>query len=482
MIALIAIAGVFAPEHLAAAAGILTQSVFASIDWFFLATATVILGLALWLAFSRYGRLVLGKPGDEPDFSTGSWLAMLFAAGMGSGILFWGVAEPLLHFVSSPDSASRSPAAARQALVLTGLHWGLHAWALYALAALVLAYFVFRRGLPYLPGAPIRDVFPYRWAAPVAVLADLVAVLAIVFGVAGSIAMGTMQLQSGLHAVFGVSVNSKVVSAGIVLALFITYMASAATKLEQGIKWLSNINIVLAIALAALVLFAGPTSYMLKSFWTSLGDYLSQLPSLSIRLYPHQSDQSWLHSWTLTYLIWWIAWVPFVGIFVARISRGRTIRQFILGVLCVPTLFSMLWFAIFGGAGLYQELRGSSGVADLVQEDLTLALFALLERYPFGGVLSVVSLVLVFIFLVTSVDSATFVLGMLTSGGDLDPPRSRKIAWGVTLGLMGGALILAGSVDAVRALAIVGAIPFSFILVLQLVALVKALAHDARKL
>jgi glycine betaine transporter len=199
-------------------------------------------------------------------------------------------------------------------------------------------------------------------------------------------------------------------------------------------------------------------------------------------LRPHQADQAWLHSWTLTYLIWWIAWVPFVGIFIARISRGRTIREFVFGVLCIPTLFSLLWFSVFGGAGLYEELHGNGGIGPLVQEDLTMALFALFERYPISRVLGLLSILLVYIFLVTSVDSATFVLGMLTSGGDTDPPRNRKIAWGVTLGLMGAALVLSGSVGAVRALAIVGAIPFSFVLVLQIVAFLKALAYDARSL
>ena len=404
----------------------------------------------MYLALSRYGRIRLGPQGEKPEFSTASWLAMLFAAGMGVGILFWGVAEPMLHYLGAPGSPPETPAAARRALVLTAFHWGLHAWAVYALAALVLAYFAFRRGQPYLPGAPIRDVFAEtRWAETIAKSADLIAVIAIAFGVAGSITMGVRQLQAGLNIMADVSPDSAAVSLGILVVTVAAYMTSAATSLDKGIKWLSNINMILAIALMLFVLVAGPTSYLLKSFVTAVGDYLVSLFSLSLRLYPYAADDSWVHSWTLTYFIWWIAWAPFVGVFIARISRGRTLREFIMGVIFVPTLFSLLWFSFFGGTGLFEELHGGGGVGALVRENVTTALFGLYENLPATDVLTVTTLALVFIFLVTSVDSATFVLGMLTSRGSLDPPRRRKIGWGLALGLLGGALMLASSIDAV---------------------------------
>ncbi len=480
LIAVIAIAGVLAPDALTVAASAFTGTAFESIDWFFIASTTGLLVVAFALGLSRHGNVVLGRSGEKPEFSTTSWLSMLFAAGMGVGILFWGAAEPVLHLTGAPGADPGTPAAARRAIAIAGFHWGLHAWGVYCTAGLVLAYFSFRRKRPYLPGEPIRNVFTGRWASPVAGLADLIAVLAIVFGVAGSITFGVMQLQSGLHVVFGVDQSSFTVSVAILITLFVAYMSSAATGLDKGIKWLSNINMGLAILLAVLLLIVGPTAYLLKGFVTAIGDYASNLVPLSFRLYPYAENQQWVRDWTLTYFIWWIAWAPFVGVFIARISRGRTIREFVFGVTCVPAIFSLLWFAIFGGAGLYEELRGGGGIAEIVNEDVTFALFALFNRFPLSGLLSLVTVVLLFIFLVTSVDSATFVLGMLTSRGSTDPPRARKLAWGISLGLLGGGLMMAGKIEAVRSVAILGAIPFVFILLLQVVALVRALSHDGK--
>lgn len=480
LIAIVVAAGLVAPKTLADGATAFTNAWFQSLDWFFVLSTTGMLVLGLWLASSRFGKIVLGKPGEKPEFSTGSWLAMLFAAGMGTGILFWGVAEPMTHYMAAPGVTGGTPEAARNAMVITGLHWGLHAWAVYAIAALVLAYFCFRRGRAYLPGEPIRDVFPGAWAAPVAWLADLLAVLAIVFGVAGAITMGTFQIQTGLSLVFGVSPVSTAVATAILLVLVAAYLSSAATSLDKGIKWLSNINIVIALLLGAFFLIAGPTAYLLKGFVVAVGDYLTQLPRLSLRLFPYSESESWLHGWTLTYFVWWIAWAPFVGVFVARISRGRTIQEFVLGVMFVPAFFSLLWFSVLGGAGLYQEIHGGGGISGLVQEDTTRALFALFAHYPLTKILSVTAILLVFVFMVTSVDSATFVLGMLTSDGAMDPPRSRKIAWGLALGVLAGALTLSRSIEVVRAIAIVGAIPFTFVLILQIVAFLRALYYDEK--
>lgn len=480
LIAVVAVGGILAPELLASGATAFTEVWFQSLDWFFLGTTTALLVVGLWLAASRFGDVVLGKPGEKPDFSTGSWLSMLFAAGMGTGILFWGVAEPMTHFLSAPGVTGGTPEAARHAMVLTGLHWGLHAWAIYAVAALVLAYFCFRRDRPYLPGEPIRNVFPWWWAKPLAVGTDLLAVLAIVFGVAGAMSMGTFQIQSGLSIIFGTDANSTEGAAVILIVLVAAYTASAATSLDKGIKWLSNINIVIALLLGAFFLIAGPTEYLIKGFITAIGDYLTELPSLALKLSPYKEQEGWLHGWTITYLIWWIAWAPFVGVFVARISRGRTIREFILGVIFVPSFFSLLWFAVLGGCGIYEELHGGGGIGAIVGQDLTLALFTLFKAYPISKVLSVTAILLIFIFMVTSVDSATFVLGMLTSRGSMDPPRARKLAWGLSLGVLGGALTLSRKVEVVRAIAIVGAVPFTFLLVLQVVAFFKALFHDEK--
>jgi len=474
----VGVLGLFWPETIVQAGTLGTRFAFEALDWFFMATVTGFVVLAAWLAFGRDGNLRLGD--DPPEFSTGSWLAMLFAAGMGTGLVFWGAAEPLMHFAGAPGAEPRTAAAARHAFVWTSFHWGLHAWGVYCIGALTLAYFAFRHDAPYLPGAPIRIAFGGPWVRPVASFGDTIAVLAIALGVAGSLAMGTQQIRTGLHVVAGADAQSWVLSAGILVALVTSYMLSAATGLKRGIKWLSNGNIVLAILLMTFLLAVGPTTFMLRSFFTSIGDYVSEIPRLSLDLHPHVAEKSWFEGWTLTYFIWWIAWAPFVGVFIARISKGRTIRDFVLGVLAAPTGFTLLWFGIFGGTALHEEMYGAGGLADAATIDVTRSLFALFDTLPMSNVLSVLAIGLVFVFLVTSVDSATFVLGMLTSEGSLEPPSSKKVAWGVTLGLLGGALTLAGDFEVVRACAVLGAIPFTFIMILQAVALVRSILGARR--
>jgi glycine betaine transporter len=474
--ALVAVWGMWAPDQLADNATRITSAAFRALDWFFMAVVSGFLVLCVWLALGRFGSVKLGADDDEPEFSTASWLAMLFAAGMGAGILFWGVAEPVTHFGGALDVVKETPAAARRAMVITAFHWGLHAWAIYAIAALVLAYFAFRCNAPYLPGQPIRIAFSERrWAEPVAKAADLIAVLAIAFGVAGSIGMGILQLHTGLHVLWGLPLESKTVSIGILAALVVAYTISASTSLDKGIRILSNLNVSLALLLLAFVLAVGPTAHLLRTFVTAIGEYSASLVNLSLGLYPYDGGRSWLEGWTLSYFLWWIAWAPFVGVFIARISRGRTIKQFMLGVLCVPTVFSILWFSVFGGTGLAQEVYGDGGIAGLVREDVSVALFSLFDRLPMSGLLSATAILLVFVFLVTSVDSATFVLGMLTSRGSLNPPTSRKLGWGVSLGLLGGALMLTGNIQVVRSVALLGALPFTFVMLLQVAAFLKVL-------
>lgn len=478
--AAIGIYGIAAPNSLAQVAGDITTTFFRSLDWFFLASVTAILILSLWLALGPAGRIVLGDDGEKPEFSTRSWLAMLFCAGMGIGLLFWGVAEPLIHYSGAPGSDPGTPAAARRALVITGFHWGLHAWAIYGVAALTLAYFGFRKGHPYLPGAPIRAAFSGRWVKYVAEGSDLIAILAVVFGVGGAITMGIFQMQTGIVLVTGKGADSITLATGILVVTFIAYMASALTPIDRGIMWLSNLNMVMAVGLMLVVIVFGPTAFLFESFVMSVGDYASNLASLSLRLYPYGEGQDWLQGWTLTYFIWWIAWAPFVGVFIARISRGRTIREFVLGVLVAPTMFSLLWFAVFGGAGLHGEIHGHMGLSQLVREDVSASLFALLDSMPFPTLLGGLSIALIFIFLVTGVDSATVVLGMLTTRGSLNPPVRRKLAWGIVLAVLAGALMLSGNPYAIRGVSVIGAVPFTFILLLQSVALVRALRSERK--
>jgi glycine betaine transporter len=478
----VAALGIADPDRLGGLASLLTWTVFRAIDWFFLVLATGLLVIAVWLALGRYGGVKLGQPEDEPEFTTLSWLAMLFAAGMGVGLLFWSVAEPVLHYATAPGVERGSTEAARHAMTVTLFHWSLHAWAVYCVAALALAYFGFRRRTSYMPGACIQSAFAGCWVAPVAWLADLIAVLAVALGVAGSIAMGVFQLQRGLFVLAGVDATSTAVAGMILGVLVVAYLPPLALPLDKGIQWLSSANMLIAVGVLVYLLVAGPTAFLLRSFVASFGDYAAQIVPLSFQLYPFQGTDvsGWFRSWTLTYFIWWIAWSPFVGVFIARISRGRTIREFVAGVLVVPSVFSVLWFAVFGGTALYEERYGLGGVVAIVRHDVSIALFTLFERLPFADVLNVTAIGLAFVFLVTSIVSAAYVLGMLTEGGSLDPSVRSKLAWGVLLAALGAAMMLSGDVEAVRSVTVVGAIPFSFVLILQVAALVGALSRDSR--
>ena len=356
--AAIAIWGIVYPKQMTGTAMAVTRYMLVNLDWFFLLLCTGLLIFALYLAFGRYSHIRLGGDDEKPEFSTISWLSMLFAAGMGCGLLFWGVAEPMSHFMNPPGMQARTPQAARFAMMVTNLHWGLHAWGIYSVSALVLAYFGFRRRKPYLPSIPIRVAFSGKHIDKICRATDIIAVLSVVFGVAGSLSMGVLQINAGIEAAFSPGFNPTLVCLVVLIAVTALFMLSASTGLDKGIKILSNINMVAALLLLLFILFAGPTRYILEILVNTLGDYVSNIIQLSFRLYPYRGLQEWSASWTLTYLIWWIAWGPFVGIFIARISRGRTFRQFIIGVLFIPTLFTIVWFAAFGGAGFFIELQG----------------------------------------------------------------------------------------------------------------------------
>jgi glycine betaine transporter len=485
LVALPACAGLAAwgltdPAGLAAWAGSVSGTAFRALDWLYMLVVSGLLILAAWLALGQYGQVRLSHADEPPEFSVASWLSMLFAAGMGVGLLFWGVAEPVLHFDEAPGAAPGTRDAARHAMTVTLFHWGFHAWAIYGLVALALAYFAFRRGSGFQPGASLRAGLPGRWVEPAAFLANVVGIVAIALGVAGSIAMGVFQLQRGLFVLTDADPTSLPLSGAILGALMLAYAVPLVTPLDKGVKWLSNANMALAVAVLVFLVLVGPTAFLMRGFVTALGDYLTGLADLSFQLFTFQDAEvaSWFQGWTLTYFFWWIAWAPFVGVFIARISRGRTIREFVAGVILVPTVFSVFWFAVLGGYGLYEELYGLGGVVAMVRHDVSIALFTLLARLPYADVLSATAMGLAFVFLVTSVVSAAFVLGLL-SGTGRNPGWANKLAWGGVLGALGGAMILAGDIHAVRALSVLGAIPFAAVMVLQVVALLRALRADA---
>jgi glycine betaine transporter len=362
-------------------------------------------------------------------------------------------------------------------MVLTNLHWGLHAWSIYAVCSLVLAYFIFRRDMPGLISTPIRATLPAgRGTRVLGFAADVAATFAVVFGLAGSLVMGVLQVRAGLGEAFGLAPTNGL-SIMILGLLAIAFMLSASTGLSKGIQLLSNVNMLLVIGLLLVVVIFGPTAYIMEALVNSIGDYFAALPSYSFRLLSYEGQMDWSSAWTLTYLIWWIAWGPFVGIFIARISRGRTIREFCIGVIIVPTLFSLFWFAALGGTSIWIELNGGGGLSELVAEDTATALFAFLDYMPFNMMLTGLALVLIFIFLVTSADSGTFVISMMTSEGRLNPRTPLKLAWGTAITLLTLAILLSGSVEIAKAMAIFGAIPFTLILVLQTVSFLRMLRH-----
>ena len=471
--------GLVSPDVMTAVSVGMVDFVLESIGWLYLALCSGFMVLGGWLAFGRYGRVRLGPDDSRPEFSTVSWLAMLFAGGMGAGLVFWGVAEPVSHFAHPPgDMAGSTPESARQAMMLTNLHWGLHAWSIYAVCALVLAYFIFRRGMPGLISTPIRATLPAsRPTRLLGFTSDIVATFAVVFGLAGSLVMGVLQVRAGVTEVFGVAPTTAV-SVVILGLLAAAFMLSASTGLSKGIQILSNINMVLVILLLLVVSVFGPTAYIMDAFVNSIGDYIAALPAYSFRILSYENQTDWTSAWTLTYLIWWVAWGPFVGIFIARISRGRTIREFCIGVILIPTLFSIFWFAALGGTSVWIELNGGGGLAELVNEDVATALFAFLDYMPFGTLLGLMALFLVFIFLVTSADSGTFVISMMTSEGTLNPKTSLKLAWGAAITLLTLAILLSGSVEIAKAMAIFGAVPFTLILVVQIVGFLRALREE----
>ncbi|MGI9449470.1 MAG: BCCT family transporter [Geminicoccaceae bacterium] len=469
--------GLIDPEAMTGAFLGFTDYMLRGISWYWLLICTGFLILSGYMAFGPYGNIRLGRDDERPEFSTASWIAMLFAGGMGAGLLFWGVAEPIYHFKGPPGLEGSTPAAAREAMVITNLHWGLHAWAIYGVCALVIAYFTFRKNATSLISTPIRSLFPGPEGKAIGTVADVLGVLAVVFGLAGSLTMGTLQVRGGLGAVFDIDATTTV-SIIIMAVLFVCYMLSATTGVDKGIKILSNLNMVIAIAIMIIVIAFGPTRFIMETFINSIGEYFARLPAMAFKMFPYEGLDGWTSGWTLTYLIWWLAWGPFVGIFVARISRGRTIREFCIGVIIVPTLFSILWFAAFGGTAIYIELFGGGGLAELVFADVTSALFTFLDYFPAGEILGAVACFLIFIFLVTSADSGTFVLSMMTTGGNLNPPVFHKMVWGILIAVLTIGTLFSGSITVAKAMAITGALPFSVILLLQIVGFLREIRSE----
>lgn len=453
------------------------------LSWFYLLASTGFLATIIYLAFSRFGSVVLGDPDQPPEFSNLSWASMLFAAGMGVGLLFWGGAEPLLHYTNPPVGEGRTPEAGSMAMVYTALHWCLHGWGIYTICAIAVAYFGFRKHKKYMISSCIVELFDnpkiQYWLKA---FSDISATLAVIFGMAASLGMGIMQFGSGLQHVFGIQATTNTGLTMIMIVITILFLISASTGLDKGIKILSNLNMVVAIILMFFVLLVGPKLFILKLFVDSIGKYLNELFVLSFQTLPMvEGYDKWLGIWTVKYFTWWIAWAPFVGIFLARISRGRTIRELVTGSLLIPTAFSLLWFSVFGGTAIFMDISGNTALSEAVNADVTTALFALLSELPLYKVTATASLGLILVFLVTSADSATFVIAMMTSEGDLDPGTGLKLVWGVVMSTVTLLLVLGGGIDAISAAALACAFPFTFVLVLMVFSLMIRLGIQVKK-
>lgn len=459
--------------------------VITNTGWFFVLASTFFVIFVIWLAASKYGRIPLGDEDEGPEFSTVSWIAMMFSAGMGIGLMFWGVAEPLSHYASPPPGTSKAETddALQTAMATTMFHWALHPWAIYAVVGIAIAYGTFRKGRKQLISSVFRPLIGRRADGPIGRVIDVLAIFATLFGSAASLGLGALQIGSGLEFNGWVDSVGKAVLVAVIVLLTIAFIASAVSGVAKGIQWLSNVNMVLALALALFVFVAGPTLLILNLLPTALGDYASQMTEMASRTAASGDDamKDWLAGWTIFYWAWWVSWTPFVGMFIARISRGRTIRQFVTGVLIVPSLVSLVWFAIFGGTAVDVQRTTGALVGDDGAVNTDSALFQMLEQLPIAPVTTVLVMVLVGIFFVSGADAASIVMGTLSERGSIEPSRRTVVFWGSVMGGVAAIMLVVGGDDALnglQAVTIVAAVPFVLVMAVMCFALVKDLRTD----
>ncbi|MER5779143.1 BCCT family transporter [Streptomyces sp. NPDC002039] len=476
--------GALATDSLESVSNRLLKGLIHNGGWAFMLAATGFVVFALWLAISRYGRIRLGRESEAPEFRTVSWVAMMFSAGMGIGLMFYGVSEPLAHYGTPPPGTHPVDSAERMqtAMATTLFHWTLHPWAIYAVVGLAIAYSTFRRGRRQTISAVFEPLIGSRHAHGAAGrVIDIVAIFATLFGSAASLGLGALQIGSGFRELGWMSTVSTALLVAIIAVLTVAFVASAVSGVERGIQWLSNINMVLALVLATFVFIAGPTIIVLDLLPTSLGAYLGDLPQLIGRTEATGGGDvaSWLASWTVFYWAWWISWTPFVGMFIARISRGRTIRQFIGGVILVPSTVSLLWFAVFGGTAMKLQESGRLGKETTPEGQL----FGLLQQFPVPTLMSLLVMVLVGIFFVSGADAASIVMGTLSQKGTFEPARLVVVFWGVVTGAVAAIMLLIGNGEGdalagLQNLTILVAAPFTVVMIGMCVALMRDLRRD----
>ena len=456
------------------------NGIVANGSWYYVIVVAIILLAVIVFSLTRYGSIKLGPDHVEPDYSFVSWFAMMFSAGMGIGLMFFGVSEPVMHFMNPPVGEPGTVTAAREAMKLTFFHWGIHAWAMYAIVALVLAYFGYRHDLPLTIRSALYPIFGEKIYGPLGVSVDVFAILSTITGVATSLGLGVLQINSGLAYLFDLPGNLTV---QIILIAGITALAtiSVVMGLDAGIKRLSEINIVFAVLLLVGILSFGPTVLLLQLFVQNTGDYLADLVSKTFNLYAY-TPTDWLGGWTIFYWGWWLAWSPFVGLFIARISRGRTIREFVMGALMGPAAFTLLWMTVFGNSAIELILhQGAASLGEIVQQDQSVALFKFFEYLPGAEVLSFIAVIMVVIFFVTSADSGALVVNMLASNGEDETPVWQRIYWTATIGVTAAVLLVAGGLPSLQTATIASALPFSIALLFAIWGFWRALRDDMAK-
>ncbi|MCO2097585.1 choline BCCT transporter BetT [Pseudomonas aeruginosa] len=454
-----------------------------TVGWYYLLAMTLYLIFVVVTALSGYGKIKLGADHDEPEFSYLSWAGMLFAAGISITLFFFCVSEPLTHFLQPPQGEAGTQEAARQAMELLFLHWGLHGWGVFALVAMALAYFAYRHNLPLALRSALYPLIGKRINGPIGYTVDCFGIIATVFGLGADMGFGVLQLNSGLDYLYAIP-HTHAVQMVLIVLMMGAAISVAVSGVDKGIRILSDINMLLACSLLLFVLFAGPTQHLLNTLVQNVGDYLGHLPGKSFDLYAYGGPSDWLGSWTVFYWAWWIAWAPFVGLFIARISRGRTIREFVFGVLFIPLGFTLAWMSIFGNSALEQALGGASELGRVAIEQPSMTLYQMLQNYPWSRAVITVTVLVSFVFFVTSADSGTVVLSTLSAHGgsaDDDGPKWLRVFWGSVTALVTGGLLFAGSIDALKSAVVLTSLPFSLILLLMMWGLHKAFYMESQR-
>ncbi len=480
IVASLVLMGIVMPASLESITSSTQTFITNSFGWYYLGIVSVFVFVCIYLLVSPIGQIKLGKQEDKPEFSRPTWLAMLFSAGVGIGLIFYGTAEPISHYaVSSPTGELGTAQGIKDAMRFTFFHWGIHAWAIYGSVALVLAYFTFRKGELSLISRTLRPLIGKHVDGLVGKVIDVIAVISTVIGIATTLGFGAMQINGGLSYLFGVPSNITTQTV-IVLVVTVLFVISALTGLSKGIKILSNLNMGLSVILFLIVFIFGSTLFTLNLFIDTLGSYMQNFINMSFRIAPLNEDaRNWINGWTIFYWAWWIAWAPFVGVFIARVSKGRTIREFVVYVLLAPSLIGFLWFTTFGSAAITTEISGLLSISSLSAEE---SLFGVLEGYPYSMGLSILAILIIVTFFVTSADSGTFVLGMMTTNGSQNPSSQIKVTWGVFLSITALTLLYSGGLQALQNTMIIAALPFSIIMGLMVISLIKSLKKEAKEL